>query len=213
MDISLLVTSVNRISLFFFIITLGFLGYEFYLLKVQRKKSTKPSIPDFKENMNINITAPTVYANKKGRPIKKTNSYVIIGLIILLIFFGLLALWDFSNTTKNKVATISPSLAMRLVSSGGIRVLDNNFVTLSDSDLNKVKKGDTIIIGIEKIKETDVDMARIKVNTLDWKKAEVTDRYDPKHNIYFITYTVATAEAVLNIQAQLHSKVDGWLGE
>lgn len=209
----MLLTSVNKISLFFFIITLGFLGYEFYLLKIQRKKSTKPSIPDFKENMKVNIAAPTVYGSKKVSTIKKTNSYIIIGLIVLLIFFGLLALWDFSKTAKNKVSTFSPSPVVRLVNSGGIRVLDNNFVALSDSDLNKVKKGDTIIIGIEKIKGTDVDMARIKVNTLDWKKAEVTDRYDPKHNIYFITYTVATAEAVLNIQAQLHSKQDGWLGE
>src|SRR3990167_2737574 len=47
MDVLELLGSVNKVSIFFFILTLGVLGYEFYLFQKEKKKKEKPKIPTF----------------------------------------------------------------------------------------------------------------------------------------------------------------------
>lgn len=57
MDIFSVLSYLNKISLLAFVVTAGFLGYQFYLLKKESSanKNKTPAIPDFNENEKIDV--------------------------------------------------------------------------------------------------------------------------------------------------------------
>ncbi len=97
MDIFSILSYLNKISLIAFIITAGFLAYQFYLLKKDSVSGTKktPTIPDFNENEKIDISnytkLPDVLAVPNPVVLKKDNKRlpgVIIGVGLLVLTLG-----------------------------------------------------------------------------------------------------------------------------
>ncbi len=56
-------------------------------------------------------------------------------------------------------------------------------------------------------------MARIKINQGEWDDQSITTNFNKEKNVFYRKYQLATNEAFLKIEAQLHSTVDGWLGD
>lgn len=96
MDIFSVLSYLNKISLFAFIITAGFLGYQFYLLKKESKPSNKkaPVIPDFNESEKVDSFNYTKLSNTNSEQnpviIKKDNKkltgiFISSGLLVLTL--------------------------------------------------------------------------------------------------------------------------------
>lgn len=95
MNIFTLLSYLNKISLIAFFITAGFLFYQLYLLKKGTKtKQDKPHIPDFNENMTVDISNFTKLSDTlKNEPVfekKENKNYLFIlgglGLITIVLF-------------------------------------------------------------------------------------------------------------------------------
>jgi len=76
-----------------------------------------------------------------------------------------------------------------------------------------IRSGEVIYIALENISGSDIDRARIRVNTDSWSISDETDLYNSQKKIFYRQYQVASNESVLKIEAQLHSRADGWLGQ
>lgn len=211
MDILSALQYFNHISLIFFFITLCFLVYELYLLKKHNTKSDKPSIPDFKD-ASYTLKPSTVLQQNEKQAKKSTLNLPVIIATVLLILFGVMSILGLVRWTSTP-ATNSTTEVIESVRSAGIKMYNPEFNELTKEDLDSLEGGERIIIGVEKTSAQDIDSARVRINTLDWNKAVVTTEYNSQHNVYFILHEVATGAGELNIQAQIHSKTEGWLGE
>lgn len=214
MDIVSLLISLNKISLIIFLITCAVLGYEIYLLIKEKKQRDDPTIPNF--DMNVQRKVQQVQFNKgeKKMVFSRSNNALIFVMVIFVLVFGFITtIGVFRYGTTKESAKIPVKETVITKTSKGIMLFSTEFKTLSEEDLRMLQAGDTIIIGVDKVQGSDIDMAKILVNSTDWADAVVTDKYDTKHNIYYITHTVASGEAQLYFKAQLHSKKDGWLGD
>lgn len=218
MDIVSFLASINKISLIAFALTLVFLAYEIRLLRKEHQKSGKPAIPQFQENIHVSATqAKNVVIASGKKKVLKHNNIFIVALVVLLVLFGggaMLGLFNFSSTNSSTPKTESSSnQAVNFISSRGVKLFTQNFIPLSDQDAFNLKPGDSLIVGVETVDQADIDSARIRVNKLQWSPENITSNFNAKNKLYYITYTIATAESQLKIEAQLHSKTDGWLGE
>jgi len=212
--------SINKISLLAFIITLGFLVYEFKLLKKEKKSNSKPQIPKF----NSNYLTPNWFQNtpiqKESSLNKKntffSNKFIIVLLILMLLFFAGYTTISFINQ-KNKEklnrATNNNQIQITTLASQGIKIYTDNNEEIKQSQIDQYPVGTILKIGVESIKEADIDKARIRVNELKWLADHETKNYDVIRNYYYINYKIATIPAQLKIEAQLHSIKDGWLGD
>lgn len=213
MDLSSLLLYVNRISIFFFGLTLAFLFYETYLLWSSTRRGKAPSIPDFSDNVALPNVQTHVIKNKQEKKIQRQNPVLFLILIALLLVFGFFGSFEFIRLMHiSQPATTEHRNIVTTASSKGIKVYDSQFKELSNSQIAQLKEGGTVFIGIEKIAGSDVDMARFRINSSDWKSGIVTNTYSTNQNVYYITYTIATGSGELNIEAQLHSQKDGWIG-
>jgi len=211
------IISINKISLVAFIGTLGFIVYEFLLLKREKDSQSRPNIPNFNENLASKnpLIIQDFMANRQMEKIVKTNPFILIALLVLLFIFGLLSIIGFlsvKNNSFNSNTLVSPSPRIVYQKAQGIKIYDKNFNLLNDNDLTQMKKNSTIIIGIDKISGTDIDKARIRVNKNLWEQKDLTEKFDTRQNMFYIEYITASDEGKLEIEAQLHSKTDGWLG-
>lgn len=214
MDIVYFLVSINKISLLAFLVTFGFLGYEIYLLKKNNQTKTKPKIPNFEENIAVQAGQVKDLSDQSVKIVKKSDNLIIIILVVFMFLFGLASLLGFSNLEKKtRTSKVSPTPIISFINSKGIKILDSNFEPMSEASLSAVKSGESIIIGIENVSETDTDRARIRVNSDTWKTENITLDFDNKLNIYYINYIVASNQGQLKIEAQLHSQTDGWLGD
>ncbi|OGK16072.1 hypothetical protein A2774_01735 [Candidatus Roizmanbacteria bacterium RIFCSPHIGHO2_01_FULL_39_12c] len=115
MDIITVLTSLNKIGLVAFIITLGFLVYEIYLLSKTRNTEEKPEVPQFKEDGQPVSPAQTIIREEKKRwneLLTSKNKTILVVLSILLIVFGILTAMEYfaNNLTTSRVDSLSPSL-------------------------------------------------------------------------------------------------------
>ncbi len=216
MDIIGFLSSVNKIGLLAFIITFGFLVYEIYQLRKNKKKPEQPTIPVFKESQMILPPQPTI--SPSGSKVPKTaNNRVLIIIVIVFILFGLIIItFGFLNINKQSVkkpsnVAVKPTLA--IINSKGILLFSQDFQPLSDAESKQIKPGDSLYLGVESVQRTDIDQARIRVNSSEWSDNNITTQFDKSHNVFYIKYEVATSDAMLNIEAQLHSKTNGWFGK
>jgi len=214
MDIVFFLVSINKISLLAFLVTLGFLGYEVYLLKKNDPVRTKPKIPNFEENVVITTEQAKNLNDQPLKIVNKSDNPIIIILIVFMFLFGVASLLGFSNLEKEtRVPKVSPTPIINIINSKGIRIFDSNLSPISEASLSTVKSGDKIIIGVETVSEVDIDRARIRVNSDRWETNNITLDFDKKLNIYYSNYIVASNQGQLKIEAQLHSQTDGWLGD
>lgn len=215
MDLTTFLVSVNKISLIAFLITLIFLGYELFLLKKEREKKAKPKIPEFKEKSVIRQERKPVVFETKKNIISRPNTLLIRILIVFLIVFGLVSIFGFKKFNSKELSqeSIRPSPIIQFISSKGIKIFDLDWNELSDYQIELLKPGDKILIGIDKPPDADIDLARIRVNRSKWTKNDITLRFKKKENVFFKEYQISTGESKLEIEGQLHSKSDGWLGD
>ena len=74
MDPLSVITSVNKVALFFFVLVLGFVVYEFVMYLKENRKFEKPTVPQFNPNNIASNTFTTVVAPvKKAHTLKKSS--------------------------------------------------------------------------------------------------------------------------------------------
>ncbi len=212
-EFSLLFKSVNKVSLIAFFIVLGTLIYEVYFLFIEAKRKQKLSVPNFSPDVKIEPAAgETIKENVVGQP-KSVNKILIIILILLLIIFGTITVVSIFSPINKQEAGAKSKVIIQTVNSKGIIFFDKQWNIFDSEKIKGLKPFDQIIIGIETIPEADIDRARIKVNGPNWKVDHITSKFNKQYNIYYREYQIATDEYKIKIDAQLHSKQDGWLGD
>lgn len=124
MDIFSILSYLNKISLLAFIVTAGFLGYQFYQLKKESSPKSKktPSIPDFNENERVDVlnysklpdtlTAAPVVAYKKD---SKKLPFLIIGTSLLVLTLGVFIILRNKQTTQTSQVpqVVEPTLPLK----------------------------------------------------------------------------------------------------
>jgi len=213
MDLFKILGYLNKLSLLAFFVTLLVLGYQVYLLhRDTKKKKEKPVVPDFKENQAVlKINYTKIDPNLKGTVKREKNNnmiFLIVATVIVIIsvFFSLFFKGS-GNEEESRPSTV------KLVISQGIKIYDGQWEILKDEDIANLKDGDKIMVAVESVPDPNVDKARIRINSGRWMVEDETSRYDKVKNLFYREYVVASNDAYIKAEAQLHSKVDGWLGE
>lgn len=218
MDSLNLITSLNKISLVAFLITLAFIAYQFYNFKKELSaKKNKPKVPAFNENASIPTHYTKVIVNDSlvASAKKPSNLSLIIGIIFIIIF-GLLSVAGivFKKIPGLPLETkVAPTPIINLIASKGIVIFNRDWLLLDDRQIATLSSGQNVYIGIETIGETDIDRARIRINEKEWKTNAITMTFNKEKNVYYREYNISTGTAALTIEAQLHSATDGWLGD
>lgn len=212
MDPLSVLASFNKISLFAFIATFGFLIYEIRLLKKEKRKTL--NIPKFedKSTSKVNNNFKTFQLKEDKNNFMKANNTVLFILIFLLLFFAILTLLGFLNLSNKKDAQKTQPVFVNTVYSKGIKIYDEGFKIIKDNEIANYKNK-KIIIGVETIADYDIDRARIKVNKTNWELNDITTNFDQNNKVFYIRYLIGDKDSKIKIEAQLHSAKDGWLGD
>lgn len=217
MDIISIIQSSNIIAFFAFSITAISVFYQFFLLKQQKRQAEKPDIPDFNANQNYGKVRIAKIQSEKERNafFTRTNSMSIFISLFVMFFFGIIFLMGFFIDSQKKEAELlkKNKLNINIVASLGIKIYNENWEELKDSEIKEIKKGDVVLVGIKTIPKTDVDGARIKINEENWADNKSDVFFNQKLEVFYKRYEIASDEVKLKIEAQLHSKKQGWLGE
>lgn len=209
---------VNVLAFLLFLVVAFFLGYEIYLFKKETNREKKlKKIPDFKIEKNnylqLKINQPVVIEKKEKKIYKKNNFFAILTLGFFLIFIFVFLIFDFLNKTQVKhTKAFTPQMKIIPAFSFGIKIYDKNWAEINENNSFKLKEGDKIFIGLMTIDGADIDKARIRVNRSVWLPSDETTRFLPDKKIFYIEYIISSESSELKIEAQLHSKTQGWLG-
>jgi len=117
---------------------------------------------------------------------------------------------------KNKTSEntkIQPTPIIDFVSSKGVKIFTPDWKEISNDILGTLTPDTLIIIGVETIDKIDIDKARIRVNNDKWLTEATTVDFNKEKRVYYKEYVISTSDAELRIEAQLHSRSDGWLGD
>lgn len=218
MDIMDVLASLSKISLVAFLATTFFLVYQIYIIRREfSRRRGKPIIPDFDEAIAKKRKINSILIKQKAMMTFKKSKLIYFIVMIVFIIVSLL-IFVISGTVlmikqKNSVSTIKPTPIINFVASNGIRVYNEKWGELTGQEMQNLKPGENIIIGIETIPNVDIDKARIRVNENEWKTNHVTQQFNKAKNVYYLSYAVSSQSAMLKIDAQLHSKSDNWLGD
>lgn len=108
MDILSVLLSVNKIALLFFILTLGFVIYEFSMYLKEGGSQSTPHVPQFNPNAQVSDTitvATPVQQINTEMPSKKNRLLPLLIALFLLIVLGVLAfLYTPSTKSGSKIA-------------------------------------------------------------------------------------------------------------
>lgn len=125
MDIFLILSYLNKISLLAFIITGGFLIYQFYLLKKEISSNSKktPTIPDFNQNEKVevlNYTKLPFNLNQEHLVIKKKDNKTIlslvIGLSLIILTLGVFLILRVRQSSEvSQVIIPTPTLSVKVL--------------------------------------------------------------------------------------------------
>lgn len=218
MDFADFLVSLNKVSLIALFVTTGFLSYQIYLLKKETgNKKKKLVIPDFKTTNSTPFpqSMQMVVPEEKKAFSKSSKNPLIIGAILFFIF-GLIFIFGLLNSKSESQATnqnLAVTPVLNFVASKGIKIYNQNWAEFSDESLRKIKQGQHIIVSVETVRDSDIDMARIRVNKNTWNQDDITIAFKKEVNVFFKEYIISTEESFLKVEAQLHSKTDGWLGD
>lgn len=215
-------TSVNKISLVAFIGVLGFLIYEILLLRKEQQKKQQPIIPHFDTQTIINkesvrqqadaVTQPIPVAKAIKSPSKPPLFITIILVIMILFFLGYSVYTLINKGNQSKIETPTEPIVTE-IKSPGLKIYDTAWMELKEADLLKSRPGTKVYIGLRTIDVSDIDRARIKINQTNWNITDITTLFNKEKKLYYKEYQIATGESRLKIDAQLHSSIDGWLGD
>lgn len=213
----LLLSSVNKLSLFIFFVGLIFFSVELYQLLKEKEKKAKPQIPQFNikdfEKKNIEIKKSSVNI-KKHNIISRLNIHLILTIIlfVMTVFFFILSIISIKNNKKKQ--SVKNEIVYSEIQSKGIKLFSRDLLKeFNELDITQLPVNTEIIIGIETIPGSDIDRARIKINEKEWTIKHITTLFDKTKKVFYTNYIIATGESKLTIDAQLHSFADGWLGD
>ncbi len=214
MDIFNILGYINKLSLLAFVVTLGILLYQFYLLRKDSSHSKEaPVIPDFNESAAV---APTVNYTKLADIAVKENPSSNSRLVILIIVtVGLVAFLSFAILAKNRQAesVVDEEPLIKLVASKGIKIYDDQWIELKEKEVATLSAGTAIIIALDVPEIDNIDKARIRINQSKWSSEDESVKFDQSRRLYYRDYIIASGSSFIKAEAQLHSTVDGWLGE
>lgn len=213
MNLFSILSYLNKLSLLAFIVTLVALGYQLYLLKKENKvKKSDPLIPKFREEITTEIPNYTKL-NPALLTSNKNNKNKWLYLAIFFSFFLVLVIFLLIIKKSEQKPTANPSQLVKYITSIGIKVYNNNWIELKDSEIKKLRPGNRIVIGIETIKDNNIDKARIRVNSNRWVDKDVTDKLNQAKNVFYREYIIASDDSALKIESELHSVTDNWLSQ
>jgi hypothetical protein len=211
--------SLNQISFIAFILVLGFLIYEIVQFRKEQSKKQKINVPQFNQNAPAQpplaqpfaaVTLPEVpIPIKKAKGLSPTIVIIGAGGILLLLVIG----GGFMVINNTKAETPAPVVtSVQEVQSGGIKLYTKDWQEIKKGSVN-LKTGDSIYVALEMIPDQDIDKARIRVNSPVWRDDDVTASVSSELHVFYREYVVGEDVSNLKIEAQLHSKKDGWLTE
>ncbi len=88
MDVIGFISALNKVALFFFTVTLGFVIYEFVMfLKDRQNKEMRPTVPAFDPNMPLPQATPIHTTTQAPQAFMKSNSHRVLQLVVALIIF------------------------------------------------------------------------------------------------------------------------------
>jgi len=213
-------SSLNRITIISFFITFFLLIYQVYLLKKEIKKRKKrvEDIPDFKDNGRVNSINDFNFSEQKEKGYTFYQDFFLNRFfIIVILFIVFLSIFIFSLIKDNN----QPRLVLnntiikeeKIIVSPKIKIYNEKWEEIKEEEIKNINPGKKLFIAVEKIDDSNIDMARIKINQGEWDKQSITNNFNKEKNVFYREYQLATTDAFLKIEAQLHSKIDGWLGE
>lgn len=219
MDIVTFIKSINIVAIIIFFLTGFSLAYELYLFFKQEKSKKAPKIPALEgmPSPRFQKKLTVVSAHEEKSLFKKPN-YIAISILIaiLAVFGGFFVFQSLSRTnltqTTNVLIHSSPQ-PTQTIASEGIVFYSPDWKKQDKSHLRFSKAGDKIIIGLKNLPQSDIEKARIRVNSSAWSDAHETTSFNAQFDVFYQEYTIASDDARLTIEAQLYSKRDGWLGE
>lgn len=215
MDVLEFLSSVNKISFIAFLAAFAFLIYEIRLIRGDKKTNLKPEIPQFDQSATpLPITQELIAIEEaRAKPVSSIHKYLLPVLIIMVIFFGLISVYGLIRGSNKDTEQQQAQVQVQEVKSVGIKIYDTQWQEIAGESTSQIKVGDKIYIGIASVKGTDIDKARIKVNEPQWGVDQITAQYNKEKNVFYREYTVKESDTNLQIEAQLHSKANGWLTE
>jgi len=125
MDIFSILSYLNKISLLAFIVTAGFLGYQFYLLKKEASTDSKkaPTIPDFNENIKVDVLnytrLPDSMISEHQTVVRKDNNITLISLVLgtglIALTLGVFILLRLKQSSQQVSKIIEPTPTVKTV--------------------------------------------------------------------------------------------------
>lgn len=127
MGIFSLLSYINKVSLLAFIVTTLIVGYQVYVLKKEKTKKQTPSIPDFKEKINLNEVAnftnlPSFLTKKETKMVNYSKLvFLIISLLTIMVGIFVFVIIKQNNSSREQAlvtssAIISPTPIRKLIS-------------------------------------------------------------------------------------------------
>ena len=206
-------TSINKISFIAFAVVFVALAYEAYSIK-KENRIKHVNIPDFKAN-KIKSGVGVGEKIQTNQTTKKQSKLALVVIIALFIFLGIVSIVTLFIMIKTKPKANKINLQkVEYVNSEGIILFDINWNKLSvDNIIDTIEKDGEIIVGIERpsILESDIDMARIKINKDKWSPEDITTDFNKRFFVFYKKFRISSKEGELNIKAQFHSREDGWI--
>ena len=102
---------------------------------------------------------------------------------------------------------------IKLVASKGIKIYDDQWIELKEKEVATLSAGTAIIIALDVPEIDNIDKARIRINQSKWSSEDESVKFDQSRRLYYRDYIIASGSSFIKAEAQLHSTVDGWLGE
>lgn len=214
--------SINKLAIFSFIFTLLLIVFEVRLFLQEKRKKKFPQLPSFNQNLkpvfeqekiNGNNTIINNNKNKYRITHRLTHRLTPRQAIIIILIFVLISIVIIGFVTRQKdKINFQSKILIKPLSSQGIFIYNRDWKILKEEDLKNLKVGDIIYIGIKTIsQDKSIDKARIKINKNNWSKDDEVQDFNEKYQIFFKKYQITSDEAKLIIEAELHSKTEGWL--
>lgn len=183
----------------------------------EKKKKSAIKIPNFDPKFGDQAKIATTKAMVNNPKRMKSMIRLLVVTTLLLVLFGLMAVFGnyMLSQQSTSISSVTPTTSpprIELVDSSGIIIFDSNWDKIKLENI-AVTDGDILYVGVETVKNADIDKARIKINKKDWILGDETRAFNKEKQVFYIQYKIATDESSLKIDAQLHSRQDSWLQE
>ena len=212
-----IIQSINKVAIIAFFAIVVLIVVEVSMMMKGKGKKETVKIPDFDPKFGEVAKGASTKTQLEIPGQKKSMIRMLIISSLLLILFGLMAVFGNymlinQKTNDSKTPDVTPQPQIELVNSEGILIFNSTWQKIQLKNI-PVGEGEVLYIGVATVKGTDIDKARIKINKKDWGIVDEVKAYNKDKGVFYMQYTIATDESSLKIDAQLHSKEDGWLAE